>query len=40
MSGDQQEEREDARWSRVYLAVVIYTTALIAGLWALSQMFR
>jgi len=34
------EEREDPRWNRVYIIVIIYTIILITGLWAFSRMFQ
>jgi len=40
MSENKQEEPEYPYWNRVYISVIIYTVFLIAGLYALSQMFR
>jgi hypothetical protein len=34
-----EEEREYPHWRRVYIAVIIYTAALITGLWAFSRIF-
>jgi hypothetical protein len=34
------DEREYPHWGRVYVIVIIYTTILIIGLWAFSQMFE
>ncbi|WP_352431146.1 hypothetical protein [Pyrinomonas sp.] len=34
-----ENEQEEARWPRVYLAVVIYTVALIGALWLFSAVF-
>jgi hypothetical protein len=42
--GNQQipvsDEPEYPHWGRVYLIVIIYTAALILGLWLFSQMFE
>jgi hypothetical protein len=37
MNGEEQSEREYAHWGRIYFIVVVYTIALIIGLWAISQ---
>jgi hypothetical protein len=39
MPQDQNEE-EHPYWNRVYLTVIIYTLALITGLWAFSRQFQ
>jgi hypothetical protein len=39
MQQDHDEE-EYPHWSRVYLTVIIYTLALIIGLWVFSQQFE
>ena len=33
-------EREYPHWNRVYIADIVYTTALIIGLWLFSRMFQ
>jgi hypothetical protein len=40
MDERKQEEREYPHWNRVYITVVIYTIALIIGLWALAKTFQ
>jgi hypothetical protein len=40
MDPEKQDEGEYPNWNRVYLAVVIYTILLIAGLWAFSRIFQ
>ncbi len=40
MNGEKQDEREYPYWNRVYAIVIIYTIALIIGLWAFSQQFQ
>lgn len=35
-----QDEQEYPHWRRVYLTVIIYTIALISGLWAFSKLFE
>jgi hypothetical protein len=40
MDERKQEEREYPHWNRVYIAVIIYTIALIIGLWALAKAFQ
>jgi hypothetical protein len=40
MNEGKQEEREFPYWNRVYIAVIVYTIALIIGLWALAQAFQ
>lgn len=35
----KDEEREYPHWSRIYIIVVIYTAALIIGLWAFTKIF-
>ncbi len=39
-SPDPQDEREYPHWNRVYITVIIYTIALIVGLWLFSRMFQ
>lgn len=39
MNQTTEKEREYPHWNRVYIAVIVYTTALIAGLWLLSRAF-
>lgn len=34
------DEQEYPHWRRVYLTVIIYTLALIIGLWAFSKLFE
>ena len=34
------DEREYPHWNRVYTVVVVYTAALIIGLWLFGRMFR
>ena len=34
------DEQEYPYWRRVYITVIIYTTALIIGLWAFSKLFE
>jgi hypothetical protein len=34
------EEREYRHWNRVYLIVVIYTSALIIALWLFSRQYQ
>ena len=34
------DEQEYPHWRRVYLTVIIYTSALIIGLWAFSKLFE
>jgi hypothetical protein len=36
-SGD---EREYPHWNRVYITVIVFTIALIIGLWLFSRMFQ
>jgi hypothetical protein len=40
MDSEKREEHEYPHWNRVYLAVIIYTIALIIGLWAISKAFQ
>jgi len=40
MDIEKQDEREYPHWNRVYIAVIIYTIALIIGLWAVSKAFQ
>lgn len=35
----EDEEKDSPRWRLVYITVIIYTAALIAGLWAFSQIY-
>ncbi|MCI0338710.1 MAG: hypothetical protein L0226_14130, partial [Acidobacteria bacterium] len=37
MGIDKQDEREYPHWNRVYMTVIIYTIALIIGLWTFSK---
>jgi hypothetical protein len=39
MDKEQADEREYPHWKLVYLIVVIYTIALIIGLWTFSRLF-
>jgi hypothetical protein len=34
------DEREYPYWNRVYVTVIVYTIALIIGLWLFSRMFQ
>jgi hypothetical protein len=36
----QEDQGEYPHWNRVYLTVIIYTLALIVGLWAVSRLFQ
>ncbi|MEP7342422.1 MAG: hypothetical protein ABI977_32140 [Acidobacteriota bacterium] len=36
----QQGESEYPHWNRVYITVIVYTIALIIGLWLFSRMFQ
>ena len=40
MNEGKQEEREFPHWNRVYIAVIIYTSALIVGLWAFAKAYQ
>ncbi len=40
MNQPSEGEREYPHWNRVYLAVIVYTTALIVGLWWFSKLFQ
>jgi hypothetical protein len=40
MGEENQDEREYPHWGRVYITVIIYTIALIIGLWTVSKAFR
>jgi hypothetical protein len=40
MDIEDQDEREYPHWNRVYIAVIIYTIALIIGLWVFSKAFQ
>jgi hypothetical protein len=40
LSEENQGEREYPHWKRVYITVIIYTIALITGLWAVSKQFQ
>ncbi len=33
-------EVEYPHWNRVYITVIIYTTVLIIGLWAISKLYQ
>lgn len=39
-SPSKDNERDYPHWNRVYAIVIIYTTALIIGLWAFSKLFE
>jgi hypothetical protein len=39
MDKEQPDGREYPHWNRIYMIVVIYTIALIGGLWAFSRLF-
>ena len=34
------EEREYPHWNRVYAVVLVYTAALIVGIWLFSRAFQ
>lgn len=34
------DEQEYPHWRRVYITVIVYTIALIIGLWAFSKLFE
>ncbi len=34
------DEREYPHWGRVYVIVIIFTAAVIIGLWAFSKLFE
>jgi hypothetical protein len=36
----RDREAEYPHWNRVYITVIIYTTVLIIGLWAISKLFQ
>ncbi len=40
MKQQNEIEREYPHWNRVYITVIVYTTALIIGLWLFSRMFQ
>jgi hypothetical protein len=40
MDSEEKEEREYPHWGRVYITVIVYTIALIIGLWAVSKAFQ
>jgi hypothetical protein len=40
MDSEEKEEREYPHWNRVYIVVIIYTIALIIGLWAVAKAFQ
>lgn len=40
MNQAPEEEREYPHWNRVYITVIVYSIALIIGLWLFSQMFQ
>ncbi len=40
MADSKQEETEYPHWNRVYITVIIFTVLLIAGLWAITQLFQ
>lgn len=40
MNQASEEEHEYPHWNRVYITVIVYTAALIVGLWAFSKLFE
>jgi hypothetical protein len=40
MDEENRGEREYPYWNRVYITVIVYTIALIIGLWAISKAFQ
>lgn len=40
MNEDNLDEREYPYWNRVYISVIVFTIALIIGLWWFSRMFQ
>ena len=40
MNQQNESEREYPHWNRVYITVIVYTIALIVGLWLFSRMFQ
>lgn len=40
MNQPTENEREYPHWNRVYIAVIVYTAALITGLWLFSRLFQ
>jgi len=40
MSQENEREHEYPHWNRVYITVIVYTIALIIGLWLFSRMFQ
>ncbi|HQR35932.1 MAG TPA: hypothetical protein PLK30_24630 [Blastocatellia bacterium] len=39
-STPSNDEREYPHWNRVYISVIVFTIALIIGLWWFSRMFQ
>lgn len=39
MKEDQETEQEYPHWNRVYLIVVLYSIAIMVGLWLFSRMY-
>ncbi len=39
MKEDQETEREYPHWNRVYLIVVLYSIAIMIGLWLFSRLY-
>lgn len=39
MNQSNEDEREYPHWNRVYVIVIVYTIALIVGLWLFSRAF-
>ena len=40
MNQRNEGEREYPYWNRVYITVIVFTAALIVGLWLFSRMFQ
>ncbi len=40
MNQPTEDEREYPHWNRVYITVIVYTIALIVGLWIFSKLFE
>lgn len=40
MNHQNEPEREYPYWNRVYITIIVYTIALIIGLWLFSRMFQ
>lgn len=36
---DKPEEQEYPHWGRIYLGVILFTVAIIIGLWFFSKIF-